>query len=237
MGSFQGVDGLRQGDDIHIIPAGYDGAPVAQCAYQPGSLAGQGQLVGGKAAVVLARAVQGGAAQGVDGLVPHRCTDAGIRQAVAFVRAAGDQAQLADIKQAVRLRCGGKQHQRAAALRHLAVQQPPAVYQHAGGGILRAAVIEGEHLAGVDHAQQAVFVHYGIGDRLTQRHLARVHLAHLKGVENGVGGRAEHVQRQPDHPWFIATQAHPELKSRPNRPHPLFRGFIEASLEYQKEHK
>ena len=33
-----------------------------------------------------------------------------------------------------------------------------------------------------------------------------------------------------DHPWFIATQAHPELKSRPNRPHPLFRGFIEAAL-------
>ncbi len=34
----------------------------------------------------------------------------------------------------------------------------------------------------------------------------------------------------PEHPWFIATQAHPELKSRPNRPHPLFRGFIEAAL-------
>lgn len=33
------------------------------------------------------------------------------------------------------------------------------------------------------------------------------------------------------HPWFIATQAHPELKSRPNRPHPLFRGFIEAALK------
>lgn len=37
-----------------------------------------------------------------------------------------------------------------------------------------------------------------------------------------------------DHPWFIATQAHPELKSRPNRPHPLFRGFIEAALAYGK---
>ena len=36
----------------------------------------------------------------------------------------------------------------------------------------------------------------------------------------------------PDHPWYIATQAHPELKSRPNRPHPLFRGFVEAALEY-----
>ena len=33
-----------------------------------------------------------------------------------------------------------------------------------------------------------------------------------------------------DHPWFVAVQFHPELKSRPNRPHPLFAGFIEASL-------
>ena len=39
----------------------------------------------------------------------------------------------------------------------------------------------------------------------------------------------------PSHPWFIATQAHPELKSRPNRPHPLFKGFVEAALENQKE--
>lgn len=38
----------------------------------------------------------------------------------------------------------------------------------------------------------------------------------------------------PDHPWFIATQAHPELKSRPNRPHPLFKGFIEAALQVKK---
>ncbi|MGH8910082.1 MAG: CTP synthase [Egibacteraceae bacterium] len=34
-----------------------------------------------------------------------------------------------------------------------------------------------------------------------------------------------------DHPWFMATQAHPEFKSRPNRPHPLFRGFVGAALE------
>jgi len=32
-----------------------------------------------------------------------------------------------------------------------------------------------------------------------------------------------------DHPWFVATQAHPELKSRPNRPHPLFRDFVGAA--------
>ena len=38
----------------------------------------------------------------------------------------------------------------------------------------------------------------------------------------------------PDHPWFIGVQFHPEFKSRPNRPHPLFRDFIRASLEKQK---
>lgn len=36
-----------------------------------------------------------------------------------------------------------------------------------------------------------------------------------------------------DHPWFIGTQAHPELKSRPNRPHPLFKGFIGAALKFE----
>ncbi len=35
----------------------------------------------------------------------------------------------------------------------------------------------------------------------------------------------------PEHPFFVATQAHPELKSRPNRPHPLFRGFVKAATE------
>ena len=39
---------------------------------------------------------------------------------------------------------------------------------------------------------------------------------------------------QKTHPYFIATQAHPEFKSRPNRPHPLFTGLIAASLRAQK---
>jgi CTP synthase len=34
-----------------------------------------------------------------------------------------------------------------------------------------------------------------------------------------------------DHPFFVATQAHPEFKSRPNRPHPLFAAFVEASRQ------
>jgi CTP synthase len=37
----------------------------------------------------------------------------------------------------------------------------------------------------------------------------------------------------PDHPWFVACQFHPEFQTRPGRPHPLFKGFIEASLSQQ----
>ncbi|RKY47558.1 MAG: CTP synthase [Candidatus Neomarinimicrobiota bacterium] len=37
-----------------------------------------------------------------------------------------------------------------------------------------------------------------------------------------------------DHPWFIACQFHPEFKSRIGKPHPLFRGFVRAALEYKR---
>ncbi len=47
-------------------------------------------------------------------------------------------------------------------------------------------------------------------------------------------GRIVEMIEIPEHPWYIATQAHPELKSRPNRPHPLFRGFVEASLKTRR---
>lgn len=44
-------------------------------------------------------------------------------------------------------------------------------------------------------------------------------------------GRIVEMIELTGHPWFVATQAHPEFKSRPNRPHPLFKGFIKAALE------
>ncbi|MEI3524944.1 MAG: CTP synthase [Eubacteriales bacterium] len=50
-------------------------------------------------------------------------------------------------------------------------------------------------------------------------------------------GRIVEMIELKDHPFFLATQAHPELKSRPNRPHPLFRGFVAAALEYRNEHQ
>jgi CTP synthase len=39
-----------------------------------------------------------------------------------------------------------------------------------------------------------------------------------------------------DHPYMVASQFHPEFLSRPNRPHPLFRGLVEAAKERSKQH-
>lgn len=48
-------------------------------------------------------------------------------------------------------------------------------------------------------------------------------------------GRIVEMCELGSHPWFVATQAHPEFKSRPNRPHPLFRGLIGAAIELKKK--
>ncbi len=44
-------------------------------------------------------------------------------------------------------------------------------------------------------------------------------------------GRLVEIVELRDHPWFVASQFHPEFKSRPERPHPLFDKFVEAALE------
>ena len=48
-------------------------------------------------------------------------------------------------------------------------------------------------------------------------------------------GRLVEIMELPDHPWFVGCQFHPELISRPNRPHPLFLGLIEHALAQQDQ--
>ena len=48
-------------------------------------------------------------------------------------------------------------------------------------------------------------------------------------------GTLVEIVENPAHPWFVGVQFHPEFKSRPNRPHPLFRGFVEAALHLQEQ--
>jgi len=48
-------------------------------------------------------------------------------------------------------------------------------------------------------------------------------------------GRLVEIVELPDHPWFVASQFHPEFKSRPTRPSPLFREFVGAALRRARE--
>ncbi len=65
----------------------------------------------------------------------------------------------------------------------------------------------------------------------------RDRLAQAGLVFSGVSpdGRLVEMIELPDHPWYVASQAHPEFKSRPTKPHPLFFGFVEAALKRREE--
>ncbi len=51
----------------------------------------------------------------------------------------------------------------------------------------------------------------------------------LKIVGRSLDGKFVEIVELPDHPWYVAVQFHPEFKSKPLRPHPLFAGFVEAA--------
>ncbi len=102
------------------------------------------------------------------------------------------------------------------------------------GGTMRLGAYEAE-LGG--NSQVAAI--YG-ATRISERHRHRyeVNTRYVPTLEkaglvfSGMSpdGRLPEIIERPDHPWFIGVQFHPELKSRPFDPHPLFASFIEASL-------
>ena len=47
-------------------------------------------------------------------------------------------------------------------------------------------------------------------------------------------GKFVEIAELPDHPWYVAVQFHPEFKSRPLQPHPLFAAFVGASLAHRQ---
>jgi CTP synthase len=84
---------------------------------------------------------------------------------------------------------------------------------------------------------------YG-GDVVYERHRHRweVNPAYHERLEqhgmvlsgNSHDGRLTEIIELPDHPFFVASQFHPELRSRPTRPHPLFRDFIGAAVAHRR---
>jgi CTP synthase len=106
------------------------------------------------------------------------------------------------------------------------------------GGTMRlgaydAALTGNSHIASIYNAAM-------ISER--HRHRYEVNIAYRDVLEkNGLlfsgmspDGQLPEIVERPDHPWFVGVQFHPELKSRPLDPHPLFASFVEAALKQSR---
>lgn len=101
-------------------------------------------------------------------------------------------------------------------------------------GAYEAVLTPGSHVSGI----------YGGATSISERHRHRyeVNAAYIAPLEQGglvfsgmsPDGLLPEIVERPDHPWFVGVQFHPELKSKPFDPHPLFAGFIAAALEQSR---
>ena len=56
----------------------------------------------------------------------------------------------------------------------------------------------------------------------------------MQVVGRSLDGKFVEIVELPSHPWFVAVQFHPEFKSKPHHPHPLFAGFVEAAYRHRQ---
>jgi CTP synthase len=106
------------------------------------------------------------------------------------------------------------------------------------GGTMRLGAYTAR-LAGNSHAASI----YG-GTEISERHRHRyeVNVNYRPALEKGglvfsgmsPDGELPEIVERPDHPWFVGVQFHPELKSKPFDPHPLFASFIEAAVKQSR---
>lgn len=106
------------------------------------------------------------------------------------------------------------------------------------GGTMRLGAYEARLKAGTRIAE--IYGSSEISER--HRHRYEVNIDYMQRLEecglvfSGMSpdGVLPETIEYPDHPWFIGVQYHPELKSRPFEPHPLFASFIEAAVEQSR---
>jgi CTP synthase len=107
------------------------------------------------------------------------------------------------------------------------------------GGTMRLGAYEAV-LSGNSHVSTI----YGGATHISERHRHRyeVNSTYREPLERGglvfsgmsPDGLLPEIVERPDHPWFVGVQFHPELKSKPFDPHPLFAGFIAAALRQSR---
>ncbi|ACQ94336.1 CTP synthase [Tolumonas auensis DSM 9187] len=87
-------------------------------------------------------------------------------------------------------------------------------------------------LYGSDTIQERHRHRYEVNNTL----LPKIEAAGLKVTGLSADKKLVEIVENPDHPWFVAVQFHPEFTSTPRDGHPLFEGFIQAAGEYMKRH-
>jgi CTP synthase len=106
------------------------------------------------------------------------------------------------------------------------------------GGTMRLGAYEAE--LGGNSRVASIYGKTRISERHRHRYEVNTHyvpvLEKTGLVFSGMSpdGRLPEIIERPDHPWFVGVQFHPELKSRPFDPHPLFASFIEASVKQSR---
>ena len=106
------------------------------------------------------------------------------------------------------------------------------------GGTMRLGAYDAE-LSGNSHVAN-IYGARAISER--HRHRYEVNVHYKDALESGglvfsgmsPDGELPEIVERPDHPWFIGVQFHPELKSKPFAPHPLFASFVEAAVKQSR---
>jgi len=106
------------------------------------------------------------------------------------------------------------------------------------GGTMRlgaydATLAEGSRVAGV-YGEHKISERHRHRYEVNMRYRERLEAAGLRFSGVSPDGLLPEIIEIPDHPWFIGVQYHPELKSRPFAPHPLFASFIAAAVEQSR---
>jgi CTP synthase len=119
---------------------------------------------------------------------------------------------------------------------------PAGLQRRSEGGDLGGTMRLGAYPAvlGANSVAASIYGATEISER--HRHRYEVNMAYREQLEghglifSGMSpdGLLPEVVERPDHPWFIGVQFHPELKSKPFDPHPLFAGFVAAALQQSR---
>ncbi|KUR79677.1 CTP synthase [Novosphingobium sp. Fuku2-ISO-50] len=116
---------------------------------------------------------------------------------------------------------------------------PEGLETRAEGGDLGGTMRLGAYEARLDGNSRVASIYGATTISERHRHRYEVNAAYRAPLEAGglvfsgmsPDGLLPEIVERPDHPWFIGVQFHPELKSRPLDPHPLFRDFIAAAVK------